>query len=189
MKITLALLCSPLLAVMLAVPALADSTCTMTALRDTAAVDNPRSIMSKGHVENAVSQFRVDNRTGDTSLCSHGGYCYPTHVMVNGKTVEAIRMTNCRPNMSSGIKDANETVYDVEIIRSQVPAPMLRRADVERKFSEMGLCSACSDNVTQYYVNQPKSQCAMLAKRALEGDPDATKQLQDNPPYCVWHYR
>lgn len=57
-----------------------------------------------------------------------------------------------------------------------------------QKFSEMGLCSACADNVAQYYTKKPASPCGTLAKRALEGNPQAIKELQAFPSYCQWHY-
>jgi hypothetical protein len=53
-----------------------------------------------------------------------------------------------------------------------------------QKFSEMGLCAACADNVARWYVEQPNSRCGLLAKHALEGDPDAVKELLTFPSYC-----
>lgn len=58
----------------------------------------------------------------------------------------------------------------------------------KQKFSDMGLCSACADNVAQYYTKKPNSQCGKLAKRALEGNPQATEELQSFPSYCQWQY-
>jgi hypothetical protein len=57
-----------------------------------------------------------------------------------------------------------------------------------QKFSEMGLCNACADNVAQYYTKQPASPCGKLAKRALEGNPQALEELQSFPAYCQWKY-
>lgn len=60
--------------------------------------------------------------------------------------------------------------------------------DSREKFSEMGLCSACADNVAQYYTKKPKSQCGKLAKQALEGNSNAVSELQSFPSYCEWKY-
>ncbi|MCX7091979.1 MAG: hypothetical protein NTY50_00805 [Methylobacter sp.] len=54
------------------------------------------------------------------------------------------------------------------------------------KFSSMGLCSACADNVAQFYTKKPSSACGVLAKQALEGNPEATAKLIDFPDFCTW---
>lgn len=58
----------------------------------------------------------------------------------------------------------------------------------KQKFSEMGLCSACADNVAQHYTKKPNSKCGKLAKQALEGNPSAIGNLQSFPTYCKWKY-
>lgn len=59
----------------------------------------------------------------------------------------------------------------------------------KEKFSrEMGLSSAFSDNVAQYYTQKPDSKCGKLAKSALEGNPRSIKVLQSDPKYCIWNY-
>lgn len=57
-----------------------------------------------------------------------------------------------------------------------------------QKFEEMGLCSACADNVAQNYTKKPSSKCGKLAKQALEGNPNAIEELQSFPSYCAWKY-
>lgn len=57
-----------------------------------------------------------------------------------------------------------------------------------QKFSDMGLCDACADNVAQYYTKKPASKCGKLAKHALEGDPRAIDTLKSFPEYCTWQY-
>jgi hypothetical protein len=52
----------------------------------------------------------------------------------------------------------------------------------------MGLCSACADNVAQYYTKEPNSRYGKLAKQALEGNPSAVKELQSFPSFCQWKY-
>lgn len=54
----------------------------------------------------------------------------------------------------------------------------------KEKFLKMGACSACADNIANYYVNQPNSSCGKLAKKALEGHSDAIKKLVAFPDYC-----
>lgn len=57
-----------------------------------------------------------------------------------------------------------------------------------QKFSEMGLCSACADNVAQFFTKKQNSKCGKLAKQALDGNPNAIKKLQSFPAYCEWKY-
>ena len=57
-----------------------------------------------------------------------------------------------------------------------------------RKFTEMGACNACADNIAQYYTKKPDSPCGKLAKQALEGNSEATKKLVTFPDYCQWKY-
>lgn len=55
-------------------------------------------------------------------------------------------------------------------------------------FSRLGLSSAESDHVAQFYTKQIDSECGQLAKKALEGNPRAIAELQDDPDYCHWSY-
>ena len=57
-----------------------------------------------------------------------------------------------------------------------------------KKFSDMGLCSACADNIAQWYTKRPDSACGKLAKQALEGNPEAESTLATFPSYCEWKY-
>lgn len=56
------------------------------------------------------------------------------------------------------------------------------------RFSRMGACSACADNMAQYYTKKPDSPCGKLAKQALEGNPEATQKIVEFPNYCQWKY-
>lgn len=56
------------------------------------------------------------------------------------------------------------------------------------RFVEMGACWACADNIAQYYTKKPNSPCGRLAKKALEGDPEAINKLVAFPDYCQWKY-
>jgi hypothetical protein len=61
--------------------------CEAIALRDVPAIEDPSSILKRGEHDTAITQFRVDKKTGATSYCSHGGYCY---------LAEALQLTSCR---------------------------------------------------------------------------------------------
>ena len=164
--------------------------CTAVALRDVPAIEHSSSILKKGQFDTAITQYRVNKRTGETSFCSHGGYCYPIRIQVGGDLLEALRLTNCQVVDSRPAFDEGEYLdYEVEPVRTKVPPALLRYDDLDNKLLAMGLCSACADNVAQYYLKQPNSQCAKLARSALEGNPEATRVLQAAPPYCAWHYQ
>jgi hypothetical protein len=157
--------------------------CKAIALRDVAAVEAPDSVLPRGSYDEAVTQYRVNKQTGMTTFCSHGGYCYPTHVRVNGQKVEALRLVNCKIG-SPNYEDKDDVYYFVDVVRSKNTAAELRLDDLDNKFLEMGLCSACAGNVAMFYVKRPTSPCARLAKQALEGNPVATDKLRDFPDYC-----
>ena len=79
-------------------------------------------------------------------------------------------------------------MYDVDVLRSENSESVLRYNDLNNRFLEMGLCGACADNVAQFYLKQPQSRCAVLAKKAIEGNPDAASELRRDPSYCAWRY-
>jgi hypothetical protein len=170
-------------------PATAADICQAVAIRDVPALENPSSILRKGQFDEAITQYRIDIRTGQPSFCSHGGYCYPARIQVGGDQLESLRLTNCRMSETPETSfDEGYVVYSVEPIRARIPEAQLQRDDLENAFLRMGLCSACADNVAQYYVSQPNSTCALLAKNALEGNPDSMQALVNDPPFCRWDY-
>ena len=82
---------------------------------------------------------------------------------------------------------------EVESIRESLGLD--KRSDIgvsyeysRQKFSGLGLSSAASGNIADFYTKKPHSQCGRLAKRALEGNPRAITELQSSPNYCVWDY-
>ena len=169
----------------------ADDICQAIAVRDVPAIEEPKSILRKGELDDAITEFRVNKRSGETSYCSHGGYCYPTHVHVGDDLLLALKMTNCRPSADAVPDDAFEPdliTYPVDVIRSRIPAAAMRREDVKNQMLAMGLCSACADNVAEYYTTAPTSKCADLARSALEGNPEAAEKISGMPDYCVYHY-
>jgi hypothetical protein len=168
-----------------ALDASAADLCKAIALRDVSAVEAPDTVLPRGAYDEAVTQYVVEKKTGLTKFCSHGGYCYPTHVRINGQKIEALRLVNCRvTTRSEGVGD--ETIYYLDVIRERNPPEALRLDDLDNKFLEMGLCSACAGNVAMFYVKKPNSRCAQVARQALEGSPVATKVLRDFPNYCAW---
>ena len=179
------LVLAPLLTGVAATPAIAADICQAIALRDIHAVDVPDAVLKKGERDEAVTQYRVNKKTGEATLCSHGGACFPVAVTENGQKVEALRLTNCKVGAKDPFDDPDETFYNLDVIRSKVPAAELRIDDVDNKLLDMGLCSACASNVAYLYVKQPTSRCAKLTARALAGNPEAVKTLKDFPDYCT----
>ena len=162
---------------------LAADSCKAIALRDVPALEDPSSILRRGEYDTGITQYRVSKQTGLASLCSHGGYCYPTHVFVDGIKVKVLRLTNCKVGKKD-YENSEEYFYDVDVIRSAVNAVDLRRDDVDNKLVGMGLCSACAANAAQHYVHRPRSKCGRLVKAALEGSSAALKRLKRDRGYC-----
>jgi hypothetical protein len=175
---------SPLLALVVVTPSSAADICQAIALRDIRAVDVPGATLKKGERDEAVTQYRVNKKTGEATLCSHGGACFPVSITENGQKFEALRLTNCKVGAKDPFDDPDETFYNLEVIRSKVPAADLRVDDVDNKLLDMGLCSACASNVAYLYVKKPGSRCAKLTARALAGSRDAITTLKDFPVYC-----
>ena len=165
--------------------AFANDICRALALRDVAAIQAPDSVIPRGSYDDAITQYNVNKQTRMASFCSHGGYCYPTHVYINGQKQEALRLVNCKVG-AKAFEDAEEVSYAVDVDRARNAASTLRESDVSQRFLDMGLCSACASNVTAFYVRKPSSQCGRLAKQALEGNPAAADKLKEDPSYC--HY-
>lgn len=159
--------------------------CEAVALRDVPALESSDSILKKGSIDDSITQFRVNKRTGETSFCSHGGFCYPTHVMVGGGKFQALKMTNCTVD-AKGLEFVGEDyiMYGVSPVRSKIDPDRLRIDDVTNKLLNLGLCEACADSAARIYVEKPQSQCAALVKQSLEGNPDTLGQLQDGPDIC-----
>jgi hypothetical protein len=75
--------------------------CRAVFTSNAAAIENRESIVKKGEVMTYATQYRVDNRTGDKSVCFKGGYCYA-----------ASKMTlSCQIDWKSGSQDEYETIY------------------------------------------------------------------------------
>jgi hypothetical protein len=138
--------------------------CDAVALRDLPALEDPSSVLKRGEHDGTVTQYRINKKTGDASICSHGGYCYPAMITENGKRVETLHIANCKIGARDSFDDPDEVYYSVDVIRSKVPPLQLRIDDVDNRLLELGLCSACASNVAELYVNKPASHCAKLCQ-------------------------
>src|SRR5215467_12966699 len=113
---------------------LAADICKAVALRDVPSLDDANSIVFKrGDYDTAITQYRVDKKSGQTSFCSHGGGCYPTHIVENGNRVEVLRLTNCKIGKRDTFDMPDEVIYDVEVIRANISPTELRIDDLENK--------------------------------------------------------
>jgi hypothetical protein len=69
--------------------------CKANVVREVAALEDPDSHLPLGLTED-LSQVRQEGREElRQSICFKGGYCYPTHVNVDGKQIEAINLDSC----------------------------------------------------------------------------------------------
>lgn len=93
----------------------ASDLCRTKFLFDVAAIESPTSIMGAGSVLTGVTEFRLDNSTGRTSICSDDGYCYPEHVIRDGRRVVAQELVNCTIDRSRSYRTGDETVFDLVI--------------------------------------------------------------------------
>jgi len=162
----------------------ASDLCKAIALRDIPALQSSTSILKSGNFDTAITLYRVNKKTGEGSFCSHGGYCYPTHVQVDGRQVEALRLVNCRIGKKQEDNDHDEINFAVDLDRSKIGPDMLKSSDVSDKLVDLGLCQACADNAAHAYVTGPQSPCGRLVKGAINGRADAIKILISQPTYC-----
>jgi len=161
--------------------------CSAVALFRVSAIGNPDNALAPGDIDSSITQYVVSNRTGEASFCSHGGSCNPRYISKNGRMTEALHLENCRIGAKSFV-DAEDTTYNVDLDRSKNSPAALKYSDVTNALSNMGLCSACAGNATQYYIQEPDSECGVLVKRALQGDVDSRAHLTAVfPAYCQWH--
>jgi hypothetical protein len=164
--------------------AFAADICEAVALRDVPAKDNPESILKRGEIDGAVTQYRVNKKTGESVFCSHGGYCYPTHITENGKQVEALRLTNCRVGARDSYNDPDDVFYSIDVIREAIAPEALKVNDIDNRLQEIGVCSACAGDDAYLYVKAPASRCAAVVKEALEGNPQAVDTLNNDNEIC-----
>ena len=80
------------------------------------AAEDPATVMRPGEPFTAITQFVRDVHSGETRFCQHGGFCYPTHVMVAGRPVEALRLVNCKVASRPMDSDADEITYGLSLL-------------------------------------------------------------------------
>lgn len=106
-------------AMMIASPAYAgpgDHDCQARTLRAVPAVESPTSVLRAGQTID-VTQYRRNTRTGATSFCGHGDYCYPARVRVGRRQVEAIRLVNCTISSHGENMGEGEMIYSLDVAR------------------------------------------------------------------------
>lgn len=161
--------------------------CNAVAEREVAAIEDADTVLQTGEALTAVTQYRIEKETGIPSLCSHGGYCYPTQVDVGGLRIEAMRLLNCSV-LGRTEADGEYIYYGLKPVRSAVSRPEQTYDALTNQLGELGLCSSCADNVAQYLLQKPASKCAQLARNALNGNQGAIDKLSQFPDYCTWNY-
>ena len=169
--------------------AIANDPCEALALHDvTADGGNAESVIKRGDYDTAITQYNVDKKTGATTFCSHGGSCYPTQVTIGGQQEDALKLTNCKiaDQPYAGQGDEDQTTFGLVVDRSKFSSLELQYIDLDDRLSSLGLCSACTGGPAWYFLNQPKSVCAQLAKKALAGDSQALGILsgETDGPKC-----
>ena len=75
--------------------------CTATFKANASAIEDRDSIAKKGTVRTYATQYRVDTRTKDASVCFKGGYCYPANKI----------KLSCAIDWNSGSSDEKEIIY------------------------------------------------------------------------------
>ena len=160
--------------------ALAYDICDAMAIMDTHAEENHASVLKKGEIDHAITQYRVNKKTKNAVFCSHGEYCYPA---------KNLKLINC--NVGERYADENQSYedvfYTVDVDRKKNSMKELKKYDVSVALGEMGLSGAMGDAATEYYINKPQSKCGMLAKKALNGDQSAIDMYLSGEN-CIWKY-
>ena len=165
-------------------PAHAEDLCRAKALRDVSPMSGGGYVIPQGSYVTAVTQYIVDDRTGERMFCSHGGGCYPEYVTVDGRgEMLALELENC----AIGPKSA-DGFYSVEVDRTLNSSAELRFNDIEDQLISFGMALAPADNAARHYVNNPEGECGRLVRNALEGNPEARRTLSASPRICVYTY-
>jgi hypothetical protein len=150
--------------------------------------DSRGNLLIKGQVDDAITQYLVNRKTGNAVFCSHGGYCYPRYLTVDGQKVEALRLTNCKIGaVETGFTgNGDDTItYDVDIDRSKASTATLKYDDLDNALLALGMCNACADNAADIYLKHPESRCGATVAAALAGNKQAIAALQAGPDYCT----
>ena len=176
--------CAALLVLGLLSTARAADICEATVLHDVAAIEDATSVLKRGETDTGISQYNVERRTGIANVCSHGGYCYPTSLLIDGRKVEALRLTNCMVGRKLQPFEDGFDSYDLVVDRSKVSPERLKVDDADNRLLELGLCSACAGNAAHAFVHEPGSRCGRLVAATLRGSKQALAQLQGERSPC-----
>ena len=158
-------------------PAEAADLCRARVLRNVHPMEYDAETIRRGETVDAVTQLMRDNRAGRAYYCSHGGYCLPTHVMIGGRRVPALRLLNCTVDMAHPYVDADTIYYELVMDRRRNSAATLRFDAIDNRLLDIGMCSACAWNAAYAYIHRPNSLCGVLVRRALAGSPAARRRL------------
>jgi hypothetical protein len=74
--------------------------------------DTAGTVLKKGEIDEAVTQYRINKKTKVGVFCSHGGYCYPRYLTRNGQKIETLRLSNCTIGTKPSDLD-DDLAYDV----------------------------------------------------------------------------
>lgn len=67
-------------------------------VKDVGAEESPSSVMKKGRVWAQITQVRVNKKSGKTTYCAHGDYCYDSSAI---DIVTPCRIVRTAPAFSS----------------------------------------------------------------------------------------
>ena len=169
--------------------ALADDYCKAVALTqvppdgetDPAAIATDS--LKPGDIDEAISGYSVDKKTGRGVFSAHGGDAHPRFLMRGGQRVEALRLTNCRIGAKSS-ETRDEVDYDVVFESFAQFRDRYEGHAIYYRLEALGLCPPCAGTAVDFYLKHPGSRCAVLTGKALAGNRNALAVLQDPPGYC-----
>lgn len=176
--------CAVVIALSLLSTAQAADICEATVLHDVGATEDATSVLKKGETDTGISQYNVERKTGIANVCSHGGYCFPTSLLIGGKKVETLRLTNCMVGRKlTPFEDGFDT-YDLVVDRLKVSPERLEVDDADNRLLHLGLCSACAGNAAHAFVQEPGSRCGRLVAATLRGSKQALAHLRSDRSPC-----
>ena len=165
--------------------AFAANICDAVALYSVPAEENPSSILKRGEFLGGINALQFSKRTGEIKFCSHGGYCYPTSVVIDGKKVEALILTNCSVGEAElHEKNDPETYYRLNVVRSRVAPRELLKDDTNNALLQKGLDSASAGNAASAYAYKPESLCSRVVAQVLKGSKKALDKIVNDDIGC-----
>lgn len=132
----------------------AAQTCKALALLDVVAIEDPSAILKHGTILDDVTEYRVlekrsagvpdpqASRIGVGEFCAHGDYCYPAEIVKDGRTVEALKLINCRIGKFDPVPEVLKAIRGVDDYRSYEVNPIDAKASGESAHSTVQLPSS-----------------------------------------------